>query len=529
MTSLTGTGGLIRFILRRDRFLLPVWIVFFGAIPAALAPGITEVWPTQADRDAAVGLIENTPAFTALLGRVFDSSIGGLVAWRGSMMPVLLGIVTAVTVIRHTRTDEEAGRRELLGSTVVGRQAGLTAALVVVTLASLATGALAAASMIGQDEAVAGSLLLGAQYAAGGVVFAAVAAVCAQLTRGAGSARGMFFLVLGAAFALRMTGDLDPDATWATWASPVGWLQQLQPYADDDWAVLALPAAATLLLTAAAFLLQSHRDVEAGVLPTRLGRAEAGPGLSHPTGLAWRLQRAGLLGWSIGFAALGLMLGSMVDGVQDMLDSSEFMQQVIMQMGGSDEITEAFIASMLGILGLVAAGYGIQAALKPRAEETGLRAEQLLATGVSRLGWTTGHLLFAYLGPAVVMAAGGVTMALSYGAVVDDFGTAVSQVAAGLAVQLPAIWVLTGLAVLLFGLAPRLLGLTWVALTLCLVFGQLGAALRLPQWALDLSPFTHIPQIPGEDPRLTPVLWLVGVAAAMTVAGLAGFRRRDVG
>jgi ABC-2 type transport system permease protein len=529
MSTLTGTGKLIRFILRRDRFLLPVWILVFGYFPVALVPGITEVWPTQAARDSGMEMANASPAFTALLGKVFDPSVGGLVAWRGSLMCVILGIISAVTVIRHTRTDEEAGRRELIGSTVVGRHAPLAAVLIVVVVANLLVGGIAGLGMSAEGQAVEGSWMLGTQYASTGIVLAGIAAVCAQLTQGSGSARGIFFLVLGAAFLLRMTGDLNNDLDWLLRASPLGWPQLLQPFGANDWPVLLFPVAALILLTALAFVLQSHRDIEAGVLANRLGPAHAGRSLSSGLGLAWRLQRAALIGWTIGFAILGLMFGSMVNGMDELLSSSATMSDVLVQMGGTTVLTQAFIASMLGIMGLVAAGYGIQATLKPRAEETGLRAEQILATHISRLSWTGGHLVFAFVGPAVVLAAGCLGMALTYGAAISDPGTALSEVMTGWVVQLPAVWVLTGLTTLLFGLVPRLLGLAWVALTVCLLFGQLGAVLRLPQWALDLSPFTHLPQIPGDDFSLPPMLWLTGIAVAATGIGLAGFRRRDLG
>jgi ABC-2 type transport system permease protein len=67
-----------------------------------------------------------------------------------------------------------------------------------------------------------------------------------------------------------------------------------------------------------------------------------------------------------------------------------------------------------------------------------------------------------------------------------------------------------------------------VALSVCFFLGQLGALFQLPQAVLDLSPFTHIPQVPGADVRWTPLVILTLLAAALIVVGLAAFRRRDV-
>ena len=95
-------------------------------------------------------------------------------------------------------------------------------------------------------------------------------------------------------------------------------------------------------------------------------------------------------------------------------------------------------------------------------------------------------------------------------------------------VQLPAAWVFAGLAVALFGLVPRLTALSWAALIVCLLAFDLGALLGLSQWLLDISPFAHLPKLPGTF-TATPLVWLTGVAVVLGGAGLAGFRRRDIG
>ena len=89
-------------------------------------------------------------------------------------------------------------------------------------------------------------------------------------------------------------------------------------------------------------------------------------------------------------------------------------------------------------------------------------------------------------------------------------------------------WVLAGLAVLLYGLLPRLASVTWAVLAVCVLLGQLGAVLELSQWLLDLSPFTHTPQVLGGHWHPTPLWLLTAVALAMAATGLTAFRRRDL-
>jgi len=93
--------------------------------------------------------------------------------------------------------------------------------------------------------------------------------------------------------------------------------------------------------------------------------------------------------------------------------------------------------------------------------------------------------------------------------------------------QVPAAWVLAGVALLLFGLVPRATTAAWAALALCLALAELGPVLELSQGVIDLSPFAHSPQLPGGSFSTAP-LTLALIAAALGAAGLVGLRRRDL-
>jgi ABC-2 type transport system permease protein len=86
----------------------------------------------------------------------------------------------------------------------------------------------------------------------------------------------------------------------------------------------------------------------------------------------------------------------------------------------------------------------------------GLRAEPVLATSAGRLRWAASHLVFSCAGPAAALAAAGLAAGLAYGSSTGDVGRQLPRVLGGALVQLPAVWVLAGIAVALFGLLPRL-------------------------------------------------------------------------
>ena len=45
---------------------------------------------------------------------------------------------------------------------------------------------------------------------------------------------------------------------------------------------------------------------------------------------------------------------------------------------------------------------------------------------------------------------------------------------------------------------------------------------------LSVSPFTHVPRLPGGTVSATPLAWQTGTGLALTAIGLAGLRRRDI-
>jgi ABC-2 type transport system permease protein len=527
MTTLTGTGKLVRLILRRDRLPMALWILVICLILISYVPSLADVFPTAAARRQYA----DNAGFVALYGRLSGTSLGEFVTWRAGFIPVIVGLISLLTVIRHTRTEEETGRRELLGATVVGRHAGLAAALAATFGANLVLGALVALGMISQDLPAAGSLAFGVELAAAGWVFAAVGAVAAQLTDSAGGARGIAVTVLGAAYLLRVAGDLSGEAgsglSWLSWLSPIGLVHQIRPYGGERWWILTPAAGLTALLAAAAVALSARRDVGAGLLPTRPGPATGAPGLRTPLALAWRLHRGLLAGWTAGFAVLGVVLGGLASGIGDM-QNNQTLQDIFARMGGRAGLIDAYLAAIMGILGLIAAAYAIQATLRLRVEESSLRAEPVLATVVGRLRWAGSHLVFSVLGPTVALAAAGLAAGLAHGLNTGHVGRELPRVLGAAMVQLPAVWLLAAIAVALFGLLPRLALAAWGALAVCLLFLLVGASVQLSQWLLDASPFTHIPKAPGAAVSATPLAWLAAVAAALAVAGLVGLRRRDI-
>lgn len=205
------------------------------------------------------------------------------------------------------------------------------------------------------------------------------------------------------------------------------------------------------------------------------------------------------------------------------------MREIFQRIGGSGVPIDAFLAQIAALFAMVAALYGVQAALRMRSEEDVVRLEPLLATRLTRLRWAGGHLLFALAGSAVVLAAGGLALGLAHGLRVGDIGGYVPTMLGSTLSQLPAVWVVVGVAAVLFGLLPRYTAAAWAFAATFVMLTLFGPVIDLPQLVLDASPFRHTPRVPGNDVVAGPLLWLVAVAVAGLAAGLAGSRRRDIG
>ncbi|MGW0457155.1 ABC transporter permease [Streptomyces tendae] len=518
--QLAGTGTLLRFALRRDRVLIPVWVAVNALMVLSMPGTIKGLYGTAAERADLMRQMETNASLRALVGPVFDDGLGALTAWRvGLYAGALAAVMSLLIVVRHTRDEEESGRQEVVASGMVGRRAALTAALLAASVANAVLALLIAVGLAGQGAA--GALALGLGVAGVGMLFATMAAIVAQLTESARLARGLTAAVLGGAFVLRAAGDsaTDGGSSVFTWVSPLGWLENLRAFADERWWVLLLIAGATVAQGFVAYALAGRRDLGMSFLPTRPGPADGR--LRTAGALTWRLQRGSVLGWSVGFFLAGVVYGGMTEGAADLVGDNEQAREIIERMGGQAGLTDAFVSAMIGMLGLIAALYVVASVLRLGGEETSGRAEPVLAGAVGRLRWAAGHLVIAFGGAALIMLLAGLGFAAGYG---QDVGA----IMGACLVQLPAVWVIGGAAVLLHGLLPRAAVAGWAVAGAVLLLGWVGPALDVPQTVLDVSPYGHLPKLPGGEMSWSPVVVLVLIAAALVGAGLAGLRRRDL-
>jgi ABC-2 type transport system permease protein len=223
--------------------------------------------------------------------------------------------------------------------------------------------------------------------------------------------------------------------------------------------------------------------------------------------------------------AAGVAFGSFADA---MLTAAEAMPEAFLELfGGGEAVVAGYLGYMAVFMAYLVGVYAILSVQGLRSEETSGRAEPVLATPVSRVAWLGSHLAVTVAGVIVVLAMAGLGTGVGAAIVTGDAASVWDVTVAHLN-QVPAVLVVLGLAALLFGLAPRVIALSWVTVGYALLVGTFGALMDVPDAAFEVSPFEHAATMPVEGFAATPVIVLTVVALAMAALGLAGFRRRDL-
>ena len=526
--TLAGVGTMLRLVVRRNRVRLAVWWMVLVGLFAYVGAYYKTLFTTQAALDD-FGALSNTPSIKALSGlAAVPNTLGGAVwtkIWMTCALSLAFGVVFLVT--RSGRADEEVGRTELLRSRMLGRDAYSVASWLVnaVLCVAVGSGVALASAASGLDPAgagIAGSLVLGGSVAGVGLVAIGVGAVAGQVTSTSRGANALGSVVLGVFYVLRMVGDLGDGRL--TWVSPIGWGQQMQPWGANSWWPFIMLVGLTGVLLAVAARLEARRDLGAGLMADRPGPTGAPARYSAPLGLALRLQRGPIFGWSATIVLCALLFGSVVQALTQLFADAGSTATVM--IGGTG--VEALLSMLVLMIAMLTTVFALQSATTLRADEASGIIEPQLAGALSRTRWAIQRLLIPAVGTAVLLLVGGACMGAGYGSLINDSGQTIRLALAALAYW-PAVMVLVGVAVALFGWLPRMaIPLTWGVLSAMWFVVLIGDALHLPGWLLNLLPFSATPHQPLVSLTWTTLLVMTIVAGGLVWTGLGRFARRDV-
>ena len=526
----TGWPSILRLQLRLDRIKSLVWIASVVALVVVSAISVSELYPDEASVQGYARLVSDNAAVVVQAGPGYglqtDPSTGAVLMNELSLWTiVLVGLMSILLVTRHTRSEEETERAELLRSTPVGRHAAGLATMVNALLVNVVAAGAVILGTIASGFGAVGSIAFGLALCTSGLLFAAISLVAAQVAATGRAATGIGLAVLAVSFLLRAIGDV--TGSFLTWLSPIGIGQGVRAFADERWWTPVLSLGLAAGVTWLATVLAARRDFGAGMIPERAGRPAATRWMQGPFALALRLQRGALLGWFCGIVFFAAFYGALASEAEEMLADNPDLEQFFALSAGSS-ITDAFLASAVLILALLLAGYGISGVLRLSGEENNGRVEALLATPTTRTRWASSHLLVTAIGCVGVAAAGGLAVGIGAAVTTGD-SSLIAEMLWALLAYVPAVGVLAGVAFVLWAWVPRLAILGWVGLVWSAVVGLLAQLLDLPDWVVSLSPLDHVPSLPAEGFEATGLVTMAAATVLLVAAGLVGFTRRDLG
>ena len=522
---MTGTGAMLAILWRVQRRRLLVWVLAAVGTLALTATAVAQLYDTP-EKIASYGAALVSDALIAINGHVEGiDTLGGIIQDEfGFVASFLMPLMGLALVAGMTRGEEESGRLEALLAGRIDRRVPVVSALLLVGAAVVTMDVGFVLSLLTAGIELGPAVLYALALGMVTVVFAALAAVCAQLVLHTRGVYALGFAAIALSYILRGVGDVN-DTFWV-WLSPLGWLEKTAPFANDQrWWVLLIPTVVATGLSVLAVVLARRRDLGAALYRQGPGEPSASAWLVRPLGFALHEQRGSLLGWLVASVALAAVMGALAQDVVGAILGNPSLSKA---MGiTAANAADGFLASTQVYLAIIACGYSVQALAFLRHEEAAGRLEPILAGALGRTRWLGAQVLVVATGLVVVVAVSALVFGAATALSTSDSGYVGTLLKSGLA-YLPAELVIAAVAVLLYGLIPRAFPLAWAAFGAVTFIGLLGSGLQLPDWVLNLSPLTHVGKPPVDDINATALAGLGLVAALLTSAAFAGFRRRRV-
>jgi len=358
-------------------------------------------------------------------------------------------------------------------------------------------------------------------------MFLAAGALAAQLASSRRQAAGYAAVALGACYALRLVADSGTSLAWLRWATPLGWVEELQPLTSPRPLALLPIVVLTAVLAGLAVYLAGHRDLASSVWPARSSTKARTWLLSGPTGLAARLAGPAAAAWAIAIAAMSLLEGFIAKQGGTALTTSASVQRALARLGARGGSAKAYLGLAFVVLAVMVAFVAAGQVSSARAEEADGRLDHLLVRPVRRSGWLAGR---AGVGAALLVASGLLAGLFAWaGAASQSAGVGVGTLLEAGANVVPPSLCLLGLGLFALGAWPRAAGaVTYGLLAWSLLIEIAAGAVSSDHWVLDTSVFHQMASAPATAPDWASGAILVLVGAAATVLGAVALNRRDL-
>ncbi len=512
-----------------------LWGWVFGLTVASSALGYVSAYKTPAARANFATTFGSNAGLDAIAGPANQlQTVAGYTVWKSlaflSVLGALWGLLTATRLLRG---EEDAGRWELLlaGQTtkrrataqvIAGLGAGFAALFALTCVISVAVGH---ASKV---HIATGSMAFFAiAVVSSAAIFLAAGALASQVAATRRQAAGYAGAALGVSYALRMVADSGTGLAWLRWATPLGWIEELQPLTSPRPLALVPIGALTALLAVIAVHLAGSRDLGASILADRGIARPRTRLLSGPLGLTVRLARATVLAWTGAIAATALLLGFVAKQAGQSFATTPSIEKVLTKLGAHGRGADAYLGVAFLIVAVLVAFVAIGQITAARGEEAAGHLEHFLVRPVARWTWLADRLSVS----VTAIVASGLTAGLFtwLGAASEHAGVSfVGVLEAGLNLVPPALCIL-GIGVLTIGVWPRGTSIvTYAVLAWSFLIELVGGLVSSNHWLLDTSLFHQMAPAPAVSPDWTSGAVLVVLGAAAALIGGSALQYRDL-
>ncbi len=528
MTSFAGTANLLRLSIRRDRFILPIWVLlpclaFWGQISFTMA---------MPDWQAFLAELSASPLTGAILGPIVPLTLEGAIMWRSTVQGAMVLMISApLVVIRHTRSEETSGRAELYLSRPTDKFAPFMAALILSMGGCLTAGVLISIVLLVSGFAVEGSVLAGLTVAFSGCFFAGSALITAQAFTAPKSAWIAVTMLVGSTYFTMVMNNLSGGISGWIWLAPESWYRLTVPFGSNFVWPLFVFAFICLAAVGRAFALLRNRDIGGGLFAEPAGNTKAPKFLTTPFALnLWQNKNTALF-WGLGMAFIGAAIGAIVptiaDQMSEMLAGFASWGPAMAKLGNQ----EGFAALMIYMLGLMGAGsvFVISIMTGLKSDESAGYAEMMLAKPISRVRYMVSFIAMVFLYIAVILTALGFAAGIGWSIVTGDGAFILKALGMSIS-KIPSLWLITGFAAFLYGVAPKIQTVLSSLLIGALIVLEMFWEVGLVPWSvLAPTPFgiAHY-SIPIDELSILPLAIAAILAFGLTFLGVRGFIKRNI-
>jgi ABC-2 type transport system permease protein len=528
-TSRAAWVALTRRALSDGRVRNIAFVYLFAVIAYIQPVGYRSAYKTLEERIGFARSFANNTAVRLFYGVPHDLlTVSGYSAWRvGGTLAIAAAVWGVLASVRALRAEEDAGRAEIVLSAPVSRAAFDGAALIALALAATGIWLVTWGALVVGGLEVAGSAYLALSIVSVIPVFAGIGALASQLAPRRRVALLFGFGAVAVSLLLRAVADTSGGASWLRWATPLGWAEEMRPFAGPRPWVLLLPLAAGAVLFAVAIAIALRRDLGSGLLPAHDSADARLTLLSSPTAQALRSEAGTIVVWLVCVGVFAYILGTISKSVTTAGISRQIQRELAKLGGGSIATAKGYLSFTFLLFVFAVSLFACAQIAAARSEEADGQLETLLALPVGRIRWLAGRLALAVGAAALISLTGGV---LAWaGAISQGVHLSLSSMLLAGVNCLPLAALSLAAGALAFAIVPRAAaGIAYGLVVLAFFWELFGSLLSAPHWLLQATPFAHVGLVPQAPFRVGAAALMIAIAAACCAAALGLFSRRDL-